>query len=233
MPYVYTHSKKGTKEVFYIGIGSDTDYKRATHTGSRSDYWKKTYRKYGRDVSIVVDHIPWEEACRWEVYLIGLYGRRDRGKGHLINMTEGGEGNIGFQISDEHRIKVAEANRRRVLTDEQRRRMGERMSQRNRDPEFRAKIIEGLRSSEKAMANARKLGLRMKGKKHSELSKKRMSDSAEKKPIVQYDLNGRFIKIWESSCQIERELKFFQGNVANCCKGRYKQAYGYKWEYYK
>ncbi len=47
------------------------------------------------------------------------------------------------------------------------------------------------------------------------------------------DLNGNFIKKWESSCQIERDLNFDQSNVSHCCKGLSKQRYGFKWEYYK
>lgn len=49
--------------------------------------------------------------------------------------------------------------------------------------------------------------------------------------INQLTLDGEFVKIWESSHQIERETGYDQGYIIKCCKGKRKQAYGYRWEY--
>lgn len=49
--------------------------------------------------------------------------------------------------------------------------------------------------------------------------------------INQLSLDGKFIKTWESGIQIERELGFANNNIIQCCKGKYKQAYGYRWQY--
>lgn len=49
--------------------------------------------------------------------------------------------------------------------------------------------------------------------------------------INQLTLDGEFVKIWESSWQIERETGYRQGNIIQCCKRKRKQAYGYRWEY--
>ena len=51
------------------------------------------------------------------------------------------------------------------------------------------------------------------------------------KPVLQYDLQDILIKEYQSVIQVERETGFANGNIVNCCKGRYKQAYGYKWKY--
>lgn len=48
------------------------------------------------------------------------------------------------------------------------------------------------------------------------------------KPILQYDLDGNFIREWSSANDVGKEV---QGNIVNCLKGRYKMAYGYKWFY--
>lgn len=52
-------------------------------------------------------------------------------------------------------------------------------------------------------------------------------------PINQLDLNGNFVKEWESIKQVKRELGFNTFGIIKCCKKekRYKTAYGYKWEY--
>lgn len=62
------------------------------------------------------------------------------------------------------------------------------------------------------------------------------------KVVLQYDLNGNFIKEWPSTMEIERQLGFANTHISNCCKGGYfnndrnkwvnvSQAYGYIWRY--
>lgn len=54
---------------------------------------------------------------------------------------------------------------------------------------------------------------------------------ARSKPIKQFSKYGIFIKDWINAREIERELGYKHGYIAECCKGRYKQAYGYIWRY--
>lgn len=49
--------------------------------------------------------------------------------------------------------------------------------------------------------------------------------------IKQLDKNGELVKVWGSSHQINRETGYNQGYIINCCKGKFDQAYGYRWEY--
>lgn len=51
------------------------------------------------------------------------------------------------------------------------------------------------------------------------------------KPVVQYDLSNNFIKEWENTMQVKRELGLNPSNITQCCKGHYKTAYGYIWKY--
>lgn len=53
------------------------------------------------------------------------------------------------------------------------------------------------------------------------------------KLVNQYDLNGNFIKQWDSLAQISEELKLLKTNISMCCNKKYAQAYGYKWEFVK
>ena len=52
-----------------------------------------------------------------------------------------------------------------------------------------------------------------------------------KKPILQYNLNGNFIREWESARQIQKELGFFNSNICNCCNGKIKKSNNYIWKY--
>ena len=48
------------------------------------------------------------------------------------------------------------------------------------------------------------------------------------KPILQYDLDGNFIREWECTSDVGREVS---GNICDCLKGRHKTACGYIWKY--
>lgn len=49
--------------------------------------------------------------------------------------------------------------------------------------------------------------------------------------INQLTLDGEFIRQWDSSNQIKRELGYSNGSIINCCKGKSKQVYGFRWQY--
>ena len=49
--------------------------------------------------------------------------------------------------------------------------------------------------------------------------------------INQYDINGNFLKKWESISQIEKELKINHSNIIACCKKKRNKAGGFIWEY--
>lgn len=47
-------------------------------------------------------------------------------------------------------------------------------------------------------------------------------------PILQYDLDGNFIREWSSATDVG---KVAVKSINNCLKGRHKTAYGFKWVY--
>lgn len=57
------------------------------------------------------------------------------------------------------------------------------------------------------------------------------------KPILQYNLDGSFVKEWMSLREIERTLGFPHSSISNCCKGKdynnckITQAYNYVWRF--
>ena len=51
------------------------------------------------------------------------------------------------------------------------------------------------------------------------------------KPVYQYTLDGKFIKEWQSSKEIERQLGYKHQAISRCCNSKHKSAYGYIWSY--
>ena len=70
------------------------------------------------------------------------------------------------------------------------------------------------------------------GKKHSEDHKIKAA-KGKYKPILQHDLEGNFIKEWDSAKTIEQQLNISATHISNCCtnKKSYKTAKGFKWSY--
>lgn len=65
------------------------------------------------------------------------------------------------------------------------------------------------------------------------INMKRNMSKRMKKPVYQFDLDGNFIREWESSGLIENELGIARSNITNVCKGKKynKTAGGYIWRY--
>jgi group I intron endonuclease len=57
----------------------------------------------------------------------------------------------------------------------------------------------------------------------------KLGPSKKRKPILQFDIDGGFIKEWESVTSAELELKIY--NINAVCKGKQQTAGGYKWKY--
>lgn len=49
------------------------------------------------------------------------------------------------------------------------------------------------------------------------------------KPIVQLTLDNKFVKIWNSAIEVQKQLNINRKNISQCITGRNKTAGGYKW----
>ena len=119
--YIYRHIRKDTNKVFYIGKGSISlssinsnsikkKYKRAFSKYNRNDWWL-SISKFGYIVEIISYDLTQEEANELESFLIQEYGRKDCNKGFLVNLTDGGEGTLGYKMSQSQKDKIGNINR--------------------------------------------------------------------------------------------------------------------------
>lgn len=172
MAYVYRHIRLDKNEPFYIGIGSDKEYKRAYFRWDRNKYWNNIVSKTDYDVEILIDDIDWEMACKKEVEFISLYGRFDLGTGSLVNMTNGGDGTLGMRHSEESRKRMSEKRkgiRQYVATQETKNKLSEIAKKRGIPSEQLKKMMESKRMV--GWTSHRK------GIKHTEEAKEKMSKS--------------------------------------------------------
>ncbi|NBY21342.1 MAG: hypothetical protein EBQ73_00350 [Gammaproteobacteria bacterium] len=170
MAYVYRHIRLDKNEPFYIGIGSDEEYKRANTNTRRNKHWINI-SKFGYEVDILFDGLTWDEACVKEKEFISLYGRKDKNKGSLCNLTDGGDGCLGriVTFSEESKRKMSEARKGKkpyIITDEIRKNLSIAAKKRGISKEHLAK-----------MNKARVNFTHRKGIPHTEETRKKMSDS--------------------------------------------------------
>lgn len=67
------------------------------------------------------------------------------------------------------------------------------------------------------------------GKKYAQLN---FNWEKLKKKVDQFDLQGNFIRTWESGTEAERQLNLPHSKVAACCVGRRKSTGGFIWKHH-
>jgi len=120
--YTYLHRRASDGQPFYVGKGMGS---RAWSAKNRNQHWTRTCAKHGVTVEVLAHWSTEAEAFEHEKFLIWCF--KDMGC-KLVNMTDGGEGQSGYEHSDETKQKIRAANIGRAQTPEQRAATSARMS---------------------------------------------------------------------------------------------------------
>lgn len=174
-PYcVYFHINPLTKDIFYIGIGLD---KRPYEKTNRNKHWVNYVNKNGVQVLITDKYLTSDEAAEKEIFWIAFFGRKDLGKGKLLNMTDGGEGAFGAVRSDEikARMSIAAKNRKKyIYTEDHKRNISAAMKGKKHTASH--KLNNSLSKIESYKINP---NMGMRGKSVSEERKKSQSEATK------------------------------------------------------
>ena len=114
--YVYFDPTRNNEPI-YVGKGCGNRCQ--THL-KREDKHQFTYRlrkirNAGLKPIIVKNYeVDEDTAIEMEKFWIAIFGRKDLGLGPLLNLTDGGVGNSGYQVSDETKEKLREARAKQV-----------------------------------------------------------------------------------------------------------------------
>jgi hypothetical protein len=186
MAYVYRHIRVDKDEPFYIGIGSDKNYKRAYNVKNRNIYWKNIVNKTDYLVDIMIDNLTWENACKSEIYFINLYGKKPNGI--LCNMTDGGGGILGLKRGIEFCIKNSKNNKGKILSE---------ISKKKISDSHKGKIL--------TKEHRENISLSTKGKKLKEEHKRKIGEANSSIKhgnwhgyIHQFDKNGVFLNKFDT-----------------------------------
>jgi hypothetical protein len=230
MAYLYRHIRLDKNQPFYIGIGVNSRYTRAHEKVKRNRFWRNVVSKTEYEVEIVLDNLTWQEACEKEKEFISLYGRRDLGTGSLCNLTNGGEGVVGVIRTEEYRQNLRKANLGKKMSAESIEKLKEALVGRTHSLETRQKMSKTRTGKRLTSEHKNKIKKGHLGKTLSESHRLNLQKAKAICPILQYDLDGNFIKEWVSQREVNRSLKIARVGLTRCINGICKQAGGFVWK---
>jgi len=142
--YVYRDPSRNNEPI-YVGKGHG---RRAQYHLSRKDHHPLTHRikkmlELGVEPDIeIIEALDEDHAFFLEVVLIDMFGRRDIGKGSLLNLTDGGEGPSGVVHKPETIKKIADKNRGRPRSEETKRRISSALTNHTHSDATRRKMSQ-------------------------------------------------------------------------------------------
>lgn len=144
--YAYIYRDPSRKnEPIYVGKGQDDRaYKHLND--AQNNHFKNRLDKMKREgvepIINVVDMPSEALAFQCEVDAIARFGRKDLGKGPLLNLTDGGEGTSGYIPSAETRKKKSVAMKGKTASLETRKKQSEAHKGKPKSLETRAKMSD-------------------------------------------------------------------------------------------
>lgn len=200
--FVYVH-KSSRGEIFYVGKGTHQSgyelifekfYRRAFETKYRSNFWKKIYAKFGREVFILQDFLTEFEAFEWEKFYIKIFGRRDQDNGSLVNFTDGGDGISGFKnpCSKETKQKIANALIGRTLSENHciNISLGQSEEKWNRQYIRSEELKEQLKNSPnlRSLESREKAAAKLRGRKRNPETIAKIQETKRKRRLERFDI---------------------------------------------
>lgn len=171
------------------------------------------YNKNLKDLKInIIDEIPTNEWKFWEKYYISLF----KSWGFVLeNKNNGGNGPTGgYSLSQITKNKIGISNSKPKPKG-----FGDKLSK------IRIGIPLPLGTGVKISKN--KIG-------HSCYNDSQRGEKISKsknKPVIQYSIDGKYIKEWESGKQASKYIQIDSRGISLCCRGKGKTAGGFVWKF--
>ena len=239
--YMYINKINNHK---YIGQTKDFNkrhYQHVYHSNNEKrtrEYYlpfHRAIRKYGIEnfeVIILKENINTQCLLNfWESYYIEKYNCLSK---ENYNVASGGSNGNNFAGKTEEEMKeiknkIGEKSKGRIHSEETKAKMSE--SRKGKNNHFYGKHHNKDTKD--------KISKIHKGKKRTKEDKEKQSKSItgknnhNAKRVIQYNLQGDIIKIWDYIKQASEELNINKASISNCCRGKSKSAGGFIWKYEK
>jgi len=211
-------------------------YDSQIYSNKNKTYLHRAMNKYGFDnfefnilEKIQSDNLKEfnDELNKLEIYYINKFNTYNNG----YNITLGGDGCCGYEISEEHKRAVSKAHKGIPLSDDHKAKIKLFMSS-DKNPNIGRIPSEESKVKQSNSMRGKLLGEKnpMHGKKRPDLSERNLKGSIK---VCQIDLQtNQLIRIWDSLREIQRVTGFNRSCISDCCKDKTKQSHGFLWRYY-
>lgn len=200
------------------------------------------------------ENLTEEESLKIEVELISKIGKIINKNGPLVNITDGGDGGNGFKHTNEWK-KVLSKPIIQLSLDDILIKEFNSIKEASVETNIHKQNIGACANGKYKTAGGYKwvyknnesklqshLSSTVKMPKHTDetkkkLKKKRNQDTIDKlrkvkaRPIIQYNINGKFIKEFSSSKEAERELNIGNSGISMCCNQKINSFGGFIWKH--
>lgn len=141
----------------YVGKGTRRRF-RLTPRVTTNLHLRRIYAAAGGSLQtdIIENNLTNSEALELEIFLIGEIGRAARG-GPLVNLTDGGDGKLGYPTPDETREKIRIANTGKRLSEVTKQLMSRQRLGKRKPETFGGKISQALKGRKFSAATRAKL----------------------------------------------------------------------------
>ena len=174
----------------------------------RNEYMYRAIKKYGWENIehiILFDGLSEADACEIEKSLIKKYRTNEKEFGY--NIESGGQCS---SLAESTKQKLREARTGKRASEETKDKMSaSRKRFLSENPEYYQKNLENIMCAVEKAAELKR------------------------KSVIQYDLDGNFLAVWNSTREAERVWGISHSHIAKCCNKvpKYNTAGGYRWEY--
>lgn len=230
---IYTLTDPRTNEIRYVGKANNVTQRYLAHLNRARKHqihklnWINSLRKDGlKPILQIIDVVPIEEWIFWETYWISQIKTWGF---NLINYTQGGDGcTFGNQTSFKKGNITWNTGTAKLLVCKN---CNKEFSSKNTNGAFSYRMFcseeckkhqysphEGCFNKNHIPWNKSKFGYALTGAKTA-------------KPVLQYDLEGNFIREFKSAKEAGLLLNCTYLNIQHVCNGKNKTAKNYKWKY--
>ena len=245
--YVYAWYIKDTDEVFYIGKGTGKRYLTRKRENS---YFMKMLNSHDCEPRIIKNHLTEKEAFELEKEMIAYYRTQNC---RLTNVLDGGENppkQTGIPKTEEWKEHYRESHKKFVsehpeyrkkcsdnlkayLKSDDGKKFMEKSLEARRSDEFRKAQSERSRKANNTAEYIEKQSKIVKEMWKSEdyILSHSGSNNHRSQCIKQYDIDGHFIKEYETITQAALENGVSCSKITAVAKGKRKTTGGYVWKY--
>lgn len=191
--------------IYYLHKGDNIPFYIGKTINIKNERLNAHKQVWGKSIFLEdIDEVPTNEWEFWESHYISLY----KSWGFILkNKNNGGGGCITHSVSEITRTKIGNIHRgkKKPFSREHKKNLSRALKGKKCPPSMGENISKSLKGREVTWKTGK-----------------------SSKPIYQYNLEGGFIKKWDTAT---KAVTLYGESIRNCALGKQKTSCGYKWSY--